>query len=105
MQECIGGMRPPPLLANDHTGSILVCRAILVKNLWSMGLQLKPRESADELGSIGGKSLTSRLLTELKPLGTLSTLSTPLTPPTPRANKGARNKPPTKKVFDQFPSG
>ena len=68
MQECIGGMRPPPLLANDHTGSILVCRASLVNILWSMGLQLNPRESADELGSIGGKSLTSRLLTELKPL-------------------------------------
>ena len=25
----------PPLLANDHTGSLLVCRAILVKNSWA----------------------------------------------------------------------
>ena len=55
MQECIGGMRPPQLLANDHTGSILVCRAILVENFMGLGLQLKPRESADELGSMGTK--------------------------------------------------
>ena len=65
MQECIGGMRPPQLLANDHTGSIMVCRAILVKNSWALGLQLKPRESADDLGSMGTKYLTTRPLTEL----------------------------------------
>lgn len=41
MQECIGGMRPPQLLANDHTGSILVCRAILVEKFMGLGLAAK----------------------------------------------------------------
>ena len=77
MQECIGGMRPPQLLANDHTGSILVCRAILVEKFMGLGLQLKPRESADGLGSMGTKYLTTRPLTELNPPGPSSTLKHP----------------------------